>query len=122
MDETRSALDASQKAGKPWLALDPPKDDGLINSYQLFYGALKEQADGLVKTQSIDAFLRCLRRRSGADFNDNYARFQQASESRAETGRQALMSNLGQLQHVFVLVPALLLVIAVLVWFAMSRW
>lgn len=122
MDETRSALDASQKAWQAWLALDPPKDDGLINSYQLFYGALKEQADGLVKTQSIDAFFAVPAQAFQADFNDNYARFQQASESRAETGRQALMANLGQLQHVFVLVPALLLVIAVLVWFAMSRW
>lgn len=36
--------------------MNPPKDDGLINSYQLFYGAIKEQADGLVKTNSIDAF------------------------------------------------------------------
>ncbi|QEM91752.1 HAMP domain-containing protein [Kosakonia radicincitans] len=122
MDETKKALDDSQKAWQAWLALNPPKDEGLINSYQMFYGALKEQADGLVKNQSIDAFFAVPAQAFQADFNDNYARFQQASETRAEQGRQALMSTLAPLQHVFMLVPALLLVIAVLVWFAMSRW
>ncbi|MGY5957165.1 methyl-accepting chemotaxis protein [Kosakonia sp. BK9b] len=122
MDETRNALAASQKAWLAWLALNPAKDEALINSYQLFYGALKEQADGLASTQSIDAFFAVPAQAFQADFNENYARFQQASESRAEEGRQALMANLAQLQHVFVLVPLLLVVIAVLVWFAMSRW
>jgi methyl-accepting chemotaxis protein-1 (serine sensor receptor) len=28
-----------------------------VNSYQLFYGAIKEQAEGLIKTNTIDAFL-----------------------------------------------------------------
>ena len=122
MDETQQALATSQKAWQAWLALNPPKDEGLINSYQFFYGAIKEQADGLVKTQSIDAFFAVPAQAFQADFNDNYARFQQASEKQADQGRQALMGNLSQLQHVFVLVPAVLIVIAIVVWFAMSRW
>ncbi len=122
MDETHKALAQSQRAWQAWLALNPPKDEGLINSYQLFYGALKEQADGLEKSQSIDAFFAVPAQAFQADFNDNYARFQQVSEARAGQGRQALLASLAQLQHVFVLVPALLVVIALLVWFAMSRW
>ncbi|MGP3591970.1 methyl-accepting chemotaxis protein [Vagococcus sp. WN89Y] len=122
MDETHSALEASQNAWQAWLALDPPPDEGLVNSYQLFYGALKEQADGLVKNQSIDAFFAVPAQAFQADFNDNYARFQQASEIQAEQGRQTLMDNLTRLQHVFLLVPVVLVAIAVLVWFAMSRW
>ncbi|XTZ36597.1 methyl-accepting chemotaxis protein [Salmonella enterica] len=122
MDETRQALVVSQKAWQAWLALKPAQDEGLVNSYQLFYGALKEQADGLEKSNSIDAFFAVPAQAFQADFNDNYARFQQASESRAAQGRESLMSTLAQLQHIFLLIPALLLVIAVLVWFAVSRW
>ena len=83
MDEAQAALATSQKSWQAWLAMNPPKDDGLINSYQLFYGAIKEQADGLVKTNSIDAFFAVPAQAFQADFNDNYARFQQASEKRA---------------------------------------
>jgi len=122
MDETHNALQASQKAWQAWLALNPPPDEGLVNSYQLFYAALKEQADGLVKTQSIDAFFAVPAQAFQADFNDNYARFQQASETRAGQGRQTLMDNLTHLQHLFLLIPVLLGVIGGLVWFAMSRW
>ncbi len=122
MDEAQAALTTSQKAWQAWLAMNPPKDDGLVNSYQLFYGAIKEQADGLVKTNSIDAFFAVPAQAFQADFNDNYARFQQASEKRADEGRLTLMGGLARLQQVFVLVPALLVIIAIAVWFAMSRW
>lgn len=122
MDETQQALAASNKAWLAFQALNPPKDEGLVNSYQLFYGALKEQADGLVKTQSIDAFFAVPAQAFQADFNDNYARFQQAGAQHAEQGRQSLLASLSRLQQVFMLIPALLVVIALLVWFGMSRW
>jgi Methyl-accepting chemotaxis protein (MCP) signalling domain/Tar ligand binding domain homologue len=56
MDEAQKALDASQQDWNAWLALNPAKDDALIASYQLFYGAINEQAEGLIKTNAIDAF------------------------------------------------------------------
>jgi methyl-accepting chemotaxis protein-1 (serine sensor receptor) len=40
-----------------------------------------------VKTNSIDAFFAVPAQAFQADFNDNYARFQQASEKRADEGR-----------------------------------
>lgn len=122
LDDAQRALAHSQKAWQAWQALNPPGDDGLINSYQLFYSAIKEQADALGKTQSIDAFFAVPVQAFQADFNDNYARFQQASERRAGEGRQALMTSLASLQTLFLLAPALLLIIAVAVWTGMSRW
>lgn len=122
MDEAQKALSASQQAWNAWLALNPPKDEALINSYQLFYGAINEQAQGLVKTNSIDAFFAVPAQAFQTDFNDNYARYQLASEQRAGDGRQSLMNRLSDLQSLFLLAPVVLLLIAVAVWFGMSRW
>ena len=62
MDDAQKALTVSQQAWKAWLALNPPKDDALVNSYQLFYGAIKEQAEGLVKPIPSTLFLPSRRR------------------------------------------------------------
>lgn len=122
MDEARQALDASQQAWNAWLALNPPKDDALVTSYQLFYGAIKEQAEGLIKTNAIDAFFAVPAQAFQSDFNDNYARYQQLSEKRAIQGRQSLMERLSGLQRLFLLAPIVLLAIAVAVWFGMAKW
>ncbi|GMQ37087.1 methyl-accepting chemotaxis protein [Enterobacter asburiae] len=120
MDDAQKALAVSQQAWKAWLALNPPKDDALVNSYQLFYDAIKEQADGLIKTNNIDAFFAVPAQAFQSDFNDNYARYQQASEKQAMQGRQSLMAQLSGLQTLFLFAPVL--AIAVVVWFGMSRW
>src|SRR5690606_38185948 len=56
MDEAQKALNASQQAWNLWQTLNPPKDEALVSSYQLFFGAINEQAQALVKNHSIDAF------------------------------------------------------------------
>lgn len=122
MDEAQKALAVSQQAWQAWLALNPPKDEALVNSYQLFYGAIKEQADGLVDTHSIDAFFAVPAQAFQTDFNDNYARYQQASEKQAMQGRQTLMAQLSGLQTAFLFAPLVLLAIAVAVWFGMAKW
>lgn len=122
MDEAQASLTVSQQAWNAWLALNPPKDDALITSYQLFYGAIKEQAEGLIKTNTIDAFFAVPAQAFQTDFNENYARYQQASEKQAMQGRQSLMAKLSGLQTLFLIAPVLLLAIAILVWFGMSRW
>ncbi|STD20462.1 methyl-accepting chemotaxis serine transducer [Enterobacter asburiae] len=122
MDDAQKALAVSQQAWKAWLALNPPKDDALVNSYQLFYGAINEQAEGLIKTNTIDAFFAVPAQAFQSDFNDNYARYQQASEKQAMQGRQSLMAQLSGLQTLFLFAPVLLLAIAIVVWFGMSRW
>lgn len=122
MDEAQKALDASQQAWKAWLALNPPKDEALVNSYQLFYGAIKEQAEGLIKTNSIDAFFAVPAQAFQTDFNDNYARFQEISEKQATKGRQSLMERLSGLQTLFLFAPLVLLAIVIVVWFGMAKW
>lgn len=122
MDEAQKALAVSQQAWQAWLALNPPKDEALVNSYQLFYGAIKEQADGLVDTHSIDAFFAVPAQAFQSDFNDNYARYQQASEKQAMQGRQTLMVQLSGLQTAFLFAPLVLLAIAAAVWFGMAKW
>ncbi len=122
MEEAQRALTASGQAWSGWQAMKPRQDEALVNSYQLFFGAIKEQADGLVKTQSIDAFFAVPAQAFQADFNDNYARYQQASSQLAAEGRQRLTASLADLQRAFLLAPLLLLAIALLVWFGMSRW
>lgn len=122
MDDAQKALNASQQAWNAWLALSPPKDEALVNSYQLFFGAINEQAEGLVKTNSIDSFFAVPAQAFQTDFNDNFARYQLASEERAGVGRQSLMDRLSNLQSLFLLAPVVLLMIALLVWFGMSRW
>ncbi len=122
MDEAQASLTVSLQAWNAWLALNPPKDDALITSYQLFYGAIKEQAEGLIKTNTIDAFFAVPAQAFQTDFNENYARYQQASEKQAMQGRQSLMAQLSGLQTLFLTAPVLLLAIAILVWFGMSRW
>ncbi len=122
MDEAQKALDASQQAWNAWLALHPPKDDALVNSYQLFYDAIKEQAEGLTKNNSIDAFFAVPAQAFQTDFNDNYARYQQLSEKQAIKGRQSLLEQLSGLQTLFLFAPVVLLAIAIMVWFGMAKW
>ncbi|MEH0885183.1 methyl-accepting chemotaxis protein [Enterobacter sp. UNJFSC 003] len=122
MDEAQRALDASQQAWNAWLALNPPKDEALLNSYPLFYGAIKEQAEGLIKTNTIDAFFAVPAQAFQADFNDNYARYQQLSEKQAIEGRQSLVDGLSGLQQLFLFAPGVLLAIAIAVWFGMAKW
>ncbi|WP_436911069.1 methyl-accepting chemotaxis protein [Enterobacter hormaechei] len=119
MDEAQKSLAASQQA---WLALNPPKDNGLVNSYQLFFDAIREQAEGLVKTNSIDLFFAVPAQAFQTDFNDNFARYQQRSEKQTIQGRQSLMEQLSGLQRLFLFAPLALLAIAIAVWFGMAKW
>lgn len=122
MDEAQKSLATSQQAWQAWLALNPPKDDGLVNSYQLFFDAIREQAGGLVKTNSIDLFFAVPAQAFQTDFNDNFARYQQRSEKQAIQGRQSLMEQLSGLQRLFLFAPLVLLTIAIAVWLGMAKW
>jgi len=122
LQDARTSLELSQKAWQAWLAMTPPRDEALINSYQQFYGAIEEQLNGLQKSQSIDAFFAVPVQAFQADFNDNYARFQAASETLAGKGRESLMASLAGLQQLFMLAPVALLIVACLVWRGMSHW
>ncbi|WP_255433022.1 Tar ligand binding domain-containing protein, partial [Citrobacter sp. TBCS-14] len=94
----------------------------LMESYRRFYSGIQEQADGLMQSNSIDAFFAVPVQAFQTDFNENYARFQQDSFQQTEKGREQLLTSLERLQHLFLFIPLVLVVIAVLVWRSMSRW
>jgi hypothetical protein len=69
MDEAQKALDASQQAWKAWLALNPPKDEALVNSYQLLW---RHQRAGRRAYQN--QFHRCLFRGTRTGLSDRFQR------------------------------------------------
>ncbi|HCD1258234.1 TPA: Tar ligand binding domain-containing protein [Citrobacter amalonaticus] len=122
IDEAQQVLTQSTTAWQAWRDMNPPADEGLVDSYQRFSDGLQEQVTGLSKTKSIDAFFAVPIQAFQADFNDNYARGQKAAAQARESGRQQLLDRLLDLQHLFLLLPLMLLAIAVAVWWGMSRW
>ncbi|MDT7095869.1 methyl-accepting chemotaxis protein [Citrobacter amalonaticus] len=122
IDEARQALTQSTTAWQAWREMNPQADDGLVDSYQRFSGGIQEQVTGLSKTQSIDAFFAVPIQAFQADFNDNYASVQKVTAQERESGRQQLLDRLLNLQHLFLLLPVMLLAIAIAVWWGMSRW
>ncbi|MDM2935079.1 methyl-accepting chemotaxis protein [Citrobacter sp. Cu233] len=122
MEEAQHALTQSKTAWDAWLAMEPHQAPDLMESYQRFYSGVQEQADGLMQSNSIDAFFAVPVQAFQTDFNENYARFQQDSGQQAEKGREQLLTSLERLQQLFLFIPLVLVVIAVLVWRSMSRW
>ena len=122
MEEAYRALAQSKSAWDAWRDMKPQSDPDLTESYQRFYSGIKEQADGLMQSGSIDAFFAVPVQAFQTDFNGNYARFQQGSGQHAEAGRQQLLTSLERLQNLFLFIPLVLVVIAFLVWRSMFRW
>lgn len=122
IDEARLALQQSGAAWDAWRKMDPRADTGLVESYQRFSGGIAEQVEGLSETQSIDAFFAVPVQAFQADFNENYSRVQKVNAQAREQGRQQLLDRLLNLQRLFWALPVMLLVIAVAVWWGMSRW
>lgn len=122
MEEAYRALTQSKNAWDSWISMNPHQDPELMTSYQRFYSGIQEQADGLMQTNSIDAFFAVPAQAFQTDFNENYARFQKDGGRRVEAGRQQLLTSLEGLQHLFLFIPVVLVVIAIQVWWGMSRW
>lgn len=62
MEEAYRALAQSKSAWDAWRDMKPQPDPDLTESYQRFYSGIQEQADGLMQSGSIDAFLPYPRR------------------------------------------------------------
>ncbi len=83
----------------------------------------KRAGEGLVKPTPSMRFLPCRAQVFQTDFNDNYARYQQASAKQALKGRQSLMRSSPVCTNA---VPACACsccsLLRLPVWFRMSRW
>lgn len=111
LDESLAALAASKQAFARFERLSaaaPEATGALKDSYRLFYDGLKEQAQGLQSSASVDAFFAVPIQAFQADFNEKYLAYQTLNERRGDD------VNVRQL--------AALALIAVGVWVGVSRW
>lgn len=122
MDEAQASLSHSHQAFTHYRESTTAVDENLMGSYQAFYQALKEQADGLVASQSIDAFFSVPVQAFQADFNLRWADYQRQIEALNAQHSQQLLSGLGLAQKGFIAALGILLMIALGVWLGMSEW
>lgn len=124
LDESLAALQASEQAFARFerLSADAPEAPGALqDSYRLFYDGLKEQAQGL-QGNSIDAFFAVPIQAFQADFNEKYLAYQALNERRGDDVSVRQLAALEQAKTFALGALAALALIAVGVWFGVSRW
>ncbi|HAT3802740.1 HAMP domain-containing protein [Serratia marcescens] len=124
LDESLAALQASEQAFARFerLSADAPEAPGALqDSYRLFYDGLKEQAQGL-QGNSIDAFFAVPIQAFQADFNEKYLAYQALNERRGDDVNVRQLASLEQARTFALGALAALALIAVGVWFGVSRW
>ncbi len=124
LDEPLAALQASEQAFARFerLSADAPEAPGALqDSYRLFYDGLKEQAQGL-QGNSIDAFFAVPIQAFQADFNEKYLAYQALNERRGDDVNVRQLAALEQARTFALGALAALALIAVGVWFGVSRW
>lgn len=122
MDEAQGALKRSHEAFIRYKENGADSDEELMNRYQAFYQALKEQADGLSASNSIDAFFSVPVQAFQADFNQRWAMYQRDNDALNAEHSQRLLDGLARAQQGFIAALGILLIIALAVWFGMSVW
>lgn len=128
MDESQAALKISlseftryQQLRATNSADEQQQSEALVGSYKLFFDGLKEQAAGLIKTNTIDAFFAVPIQAFQDEFNAGFARFQSENEQRTKDESRTLLASLGQAQELFIGALGILIVVAIAVWLAVSR-
>jgi len=129
MEESQAALAASDKAFKRFATMtgglqgDAQKAaTDLQASYQMFYDGLREQSDGLQKTNTIDSFFNVPIQAFQDDFSDKYYRYLSVNEQTAVSLSDHLLAALSQAKSLFLGALVLLAVIAFMVWRGITRW
>ncbi|WP_432525206.1 methyl-accepting chemotaxis protein [Serratia sp. BFP-2025] len=124
LDESLAALQASEQAFAQFerLSADAPAAAALKDGYRLFYDGLKEQAQGLQGSSGIEAFFAVPIQAFQADFNEKYLAYQALNERRGDDVNVRQLAALEQAKTFALGALAALALIAVGVWFAVSRW
>ncbi|BEO37573.1 methyl-accepting chemotaxis protein [Serratia marcescens] len=124
LDESLAALQASEQAFVQFerLSVDEPATAALKDGYRLFYDGLKEQAQGLQGSSGIEAFFAVPIQAFQADFNEKYLAYQALNERRGDDVNVRQLAALEQAKTFALGALAALALIAVGVWFAVSRW
>ncbi|HIE0192915.1 TPA: methyl-accepting chemotaxis protein [Serratia marcescens] len=125
LDESLAALEASKQAFARFERLSaaaPEAAGALKDSYRLFYDGLKEQAQGLQSSASIDAFFAVPIQAFQADFNEKYLAYQALNEQHGNDVNVRQLAALEQANTFALGALAALALIAVGVWFGVARW
>ncbi|QKO39131.1 HAMP domain-containing protein [Serratia marcescens] len=124
LDESLAALQVSEQAFVQFerLSADAPEAVDAKGSYRQFYDGLKEQAQGLQSSDSIDAFFAVPIQAFQADFNEKYLAYQALNERRGDDVKVRQLAALEQARTFALGALAALALIAVGVWFGVSRW
>ncbi len=125
LDESLAALEASKQAFARFERLSaaaPEAAGALKDSYRLFYDGLKEQAQGLQSSASIDAFFAVPIQAFQADFNEKYLAYQALNEQHGNDVNVRQLAVLEQANTFALGALAALALIAVGVWFGVARW
>ncbi|BEO56473.1 methyl-accepting chemotaxis protein [Serratia marcescens] len=120
-----AALAASKQAFARFERLSaaaPEATGALKDSYRLFYDGLKEQAQGLQSSASVDAFFAVPIQAFQADFNEKYLAYQALNERRGDDVNVRQLAALEQAKTFALGALAALALIAVGVWVGVSRW
>lgn len=129
MQESQAALAASDKAFKQFSTMSgglkgeaKKAATDLQASYQMFFDGLREQSDGLQKTNTIDAFFNVPIQAFQDDFSDKYYRYLSVNEQMAMSLSDHLLATLSQAKALFLGALGLLAIIALVVWRGITRW
>ncbi|TPG65044.1 methyl-accepting chemotaxis protein [Ewingella americana] len=129
MEASQASLVASDKYFRQFAALtgglqgDAQKAAAELQvSYQMFYDGLREQSEGLQKTNTIDAFFNVPIQAFQDDFSDKYYRYLSVNEQTAVSLSDRLLGTLSQAKILFFGALGLLALIAFAVWHGITRW
>ncbi|MFO6298967.1 methyl-accepting chemotaxis protein [Rahnella selenatireducens] len=125
MQESLDSLTASQKAFARFDGMTKSADKAtaeLKASYQMFFDGLREQSDGLQKTNTIDSFFEVPIQAFQDDFSQKYYAYLDVNEHTAVSLSDRLLSSLTQAKTLFMGALVILAVIAVLVWRGVTAW
>src|SRR5471030_1406537 len=129
MEASQASLVASDKYFRQFAALtgglqgDAQKAAAELQvSYQMFYDGLREQLEGLQKTNTIDAFFNVPIQAFQDDFSDKYYRYLSVNEQTAVSLSDRLLGTLSQAKILFFGALGLLALIAFAVWHGITRW
>lgn len=125
MQESLDSLAASKKAFGQFQAMTQHDNQAITelkSSYQMFYDGLREQSDGLQKTNTIDAFFEVPVQAFQDDFSQKYYAYFAVNEHTAVSLSDRLLNALTQAKNLFMVALLVLAVIAVLVWRGVSAW
>lgn len=129
MEASQSSLAASDKFFKQFTVLsgglkgDAQKAAAELQiSYKMFYDGLREQSEGLQKTNTIDAFFNVPIQAFQDDFSDKYYQYLHVNEQTTVSLSDRLMGTLSQAKMLFLGALVLLAVIAFAVWRGITRW